>query len=91
VVINDFDIVGVTLEPSKTESPAPADPYGMLPQPVTLEHLKLISGTLKVSERPGRVEQEEFSLCRPFAVKESDDALPVEQSFRFPRPEGTYH
>jgi hypothetical protein len=44
VVVADFDIVGLTIAPSKTYPPLIVDPYRILAKPITREGLEAIAG-----------------------------------------------
>ena len=43
MVVNDFDIVGITFMPTEAQPPSIIDPDGVLPFAITLERLEPIS------------------------------------------------
>jgi hypothetical protein len=67
VVIDDFDLIGITIPPNKTNPVLAVDPDRMLPGAVRRERLQMVPGRhLQVVKGPRRVDQKQLAAGDPF-------------------------
>jgi hypothetical protein len=61
VIIDDFNVMGVTFRPGKADPVLMVDPDAVLPGAVSFEGLQVISGQRQIPQAPGLVELVELA------------------------------
>lgn len=86
MVVDDFDVVCVSIQPAETDAPLVVDAYAVLSLPVTLERLQPITGrNEQVLQAAGLAQVEEFAPCWSFDCTKTSNRLVAEERLRIPR------
>lgn len=65
MIINDFDIVGIAIRPTKTDTPLAIDSNAVLAFPLPFEQFEPVAGrNLQILEADCRIENPQFRQCR---------------------------
>src|SRR5450759_4319285 len=82
VIVNDLDIVGVSIVPTKADSVPIVDPDAMLSDPSSFQWLQPVARRSQEFAQLGReVQDPQFSPCNGFDVDETGDPFTLEQPF----------
>jgi hypothetical protein len=92
MVITDFYLVRVSIEPNEADSPPVIDPNTMLTFPVALQSLKPVTGkNLQIQQGLRRVQVSQFSQRYGLNVRRHLRMLPAKKLFGLLVPEGSDH
>jgi hypothetical protein len=92
MVVRDFDVVGVTLAPGKTDSPLVVDPNAVLSLAVPVQLLQPIAGKDAENSKIIRcVEHVELPKRRAFDGAKLPAGLPMKEPLGLIAPEGFDH
>src|SRR5450759_2084123 len=81
-IVNDFDIVGMSIVPTKADSVPIVDPDAMLPDASPFQWLQPVAGRSQELAQLGcEVQHPQFSPCNGFDVDETGDPFALEQPF----------
>jgi hypothetical protein len=92
MVINDLDVVDISLSPGEANPPLVIDPDTMLPLAVAFQSLKPVAwGDLQVLERFGAVKIQELPPRDSLKASKPQDLQVSKQGFSVPGSKGTDH
>jgi hypothetical protein len=83
MVIDDFNVIGVVVDPVKTNTPLSVDTYTHLPFTIIFQHFKMIGiGNFQVRYADGGVKNLQFGLGPRNQVRR-DSGMPVSMKNSF--------
>lgn len=93
MVIDNFDLVGVSVPPNETYPPLVVDPDRVLAGPGSLKLLQPVAGdSPQLAEGDGGVNYRQFPQCAaPQIPRKPPGGPPAEESLRIPRGEALDH
>ncbi len=92
VIVNDLNVIAVTVVPAKTETPLVVNTNAVLARPVALQSFQMISRrTGHIIQNDSAVQLAQFSLRNPFNGAEAGGALPLMETLRISTAEALDH
>jgi len=93
MVVDDFDIPGISIAPSEADPPLIIDAYAMLPLPGSFQFFEMVPGrNLQVVEAHGGMDLQEFSQGDTLnGRRDAFRSSPVEKGFRVFRTKTQNH
>ena len=92
MVIDDLDVVCVSVRPAEANAPLVVDADAVLAPAVALQHFQPVSRRdEQVLKGPGLAEVEQLAPRRPLDRPEASDQMVVEQRLGLGGPEGLDH
>jgi hypothetical protein len=92
MVIYDFDIVRLTIDPAKTNAPLIVDPDRMLPGSTATQGLQPVAGrNAEIVQSGGSVKQQKLAADDTFDRRKAADRPVVEEQFGIALREGSNH
>ncbi len=83
MVIDDFDVVCVSIQPAEADTPLVVDAYAVLSLAVALERFETISGrNPQIPQTAGLAQVQELAPRRPFDRPEACNHLVAEERLR---------
>jgi hypothetical protein len=92
VVVNNFNLPGITLAPTKTEAELVIDAQAPLPRPIPQESFQPVPGRrTQFFQRQDAVQLPQFSKGNPFDGSEAPASLSMEETLGFLIGKGADH
>jgi hypothetical protein len=82
MIVNDLHVIGISVEPNKTQTPLIVDPNTVLPFPVAAQCFQTISGRrCQVAQFRGTIQLAKLSPCNRLDRPKPSTAPPVVKPF----------